>query len=160
MGGLKHRMYRRERGGHRLRVQAAACAAHQLTTSLSVSSSQRSHRGQVAIYRTYAHELTVHSESSEEVFFSSQGLSPAQPIETITHIHSATMRVELIGHFKPCMTDIYLHINARMADYIRTHPYMCHHRHVCILVAVGDVLLTNSVGPAPATQLNRKGQIG
>ena len=34
-----------------------------------------------------------------------------------------TMRAELIGHFKPCMTDIYLHIDARMADYIRTHPY-------------------------------------
>ena len=36
---------------------------------------------------------------------------------------------------------------------------MCHH-HVSILVAVGDVLLTNSVGPALATQLKRKGQIG
>ena len=33
-----------------------------------------------------------------------------------------TMRAELIGHFKPCMTEIYLHIDARMADYIRTHP--------------------------------------
>ena len=33
------------------------------------------------------------------------------------------MRAELIGHFEPCMTDIYLHIDARMADYIRTHPY-------------------------------------
>ena len=33
------------------------------------------------------------------------------------------MRAELIGRFKPCMTDIYLHIDARMADYIRTHPY-------------------------------------
>ena len=33
------------------------------------------------------------------------------------------MRVELIGHCKPCMTEIYLHIDARMADYIRTHPY-------------------------------------
>ena len=33
------------------------------------------------------------------------------------------MRVELIGHFEPCMTEIYLHIDARMADYIRTHPY-------------------------------------
>ena len=33
------------------------------------------------------------------------------------------MRVELIGHFQPCMTDIYLHIDARMADYILTHPY-------------------------------------
>ena len=35
------------------------------------------------------------------------------------------MRAELIGHFKPCMTEIitYIHIDARMADYIRTHPY-------------------------------------
>ena len=32
------------------------------------------------------------------------------------------MRVELIGHFKACMTEIYLHIDARVADYIRTHP--------------------------------------
>ena len=35
---------------------------------------------------------------------------------------NGTMRAELIGHFQPCMTDIYLHIDARMADYIRTHP--------------------------------------
>ena len=35
------------------------------------------------------------------------------------------MRAELIGHFEPCMTDIYLYIYARMADYIRTHPYAC-----------------------------------
>ena len=27
-----------------------------------------------------------------------------------------TMRVELIGHVKSCMTEIYLHIAARMAD--------------------------------------------
>eukprot|EP01048_Picozoa_sp_COSAG05_P020170 COSAG05_NODE_3356_length_2127_cov_1.993261_3_plen_85_part_00 len=33
-----------------------------------------------------------------------------------------TMRVELISHFKPCMTDIYLHFDARMADYIHMHP--------------------------------------
>ena len=33
-----------------------------------------------------------------------------------------TMRAKLIGHFQPCMTDIYIHIDARMADYIRTHP--------------------------------------
>ena len=33
------------------------------------------------------------------------------------------MRVELIGHFKPCMTDIYIHIDARMAGYIRTHRH-------------------------------------
>ena len=28
----------------------------------------------------------------------------------------------LIGHFQPCVTEIYLHIDARMAGYIRTHP--------------------------------------
>ena len=33
-----------------------------------------------------------------------------------------TMRAELIGHFEPCMTEIYLHIDARMADYMATHP--------------------------------------
>ena len=32
------------------------------------------------------------------------------------------VRVQLIGHLKPCMTEIYLHIVARMADYIATHP--------------------------------------
>ena len=41
-------------------------------------------------------------------------------------VHSRpTMRPELIGHFEACMTEIYLHIDARMADYIRTHPYLC-----------------------------------
>ena len=38
-------------------------------------------------------------------------------------LHSSTMRAELIGHVQPCMTDIYLHIDARTADYIRMHPY-------------------------------------
>ena len=33
-----------------------------------------------------------------------------------------TMRAELIGHFEPCMTENYLHIDARMADYMATHP--------------------------------------
>ena len=37
--------------------------------------------------------------------------------------HTLTVRAELIGHCQPCMTDIYLHIDALMADYIRTHPY-------------------------------------
>ena len=32
------------------------------------------------------------------------------------------MRVDIIDHFKPCMTEIYLHIVARMADYMATHP--------------------------------------
>ena len=44
------------------------------------------------------------------------------------------MRAELIGHFKACMTDIYLHIDARMADYIRTHPYA--HAGVSVLALV------------------------
>ena len=35
--------------------------------------------------------------------------------------YGRTMRAELIGNFEPCMTEIYLHIYARMADYIRTH---------------------------------------
>ena len=43
-------------------------------------------------------------------------------LQVLTGIIRATMRVELIGHFKPCMTEIYLHIDARMADFIRTHP--------------------------------------
>ena len=34
-----------------------------------------------------------------------------------------TMRAELIGHFQPCMTEIYLHIDARTADYMATYPY-------------------------------------
>ena len=33
------------------------------------------------------------------------------------------MRAELIGHSQPCMTDIDLHIDARTAGSIRTHPY-------------------------------------
>ena len=33
-----------------------------------------------------------------------------------------TMRAGLIGDFEPCMTEIYLHIDARMANCIRTHP--------------------------------------
>ena len=32
-------------------------------------------------------------------------------------------RVDIIGHLKSCMTDIYLDIDARTADYIHTHPY-------------------------------------
>ena len=45
-------------------------------------------------------------------------------MQAIGHIsHSVSpVRSEIIGHFQPCMTEIYLHIDARMADYIRTHP--------------------------------------
>ena len=45
-------------------------------------------------------------------------------INSVPSVTITTMRVELIGQFKPCMTDIYLHTDARMADYIRTHPYV------------------------------------
>ena len=44
-----------------------------------------------------------------------------QPASTNPYLTS-TVRAELIGHYQPCMTDIYLHLDARMADYIRTHP--------------------------------------
>ena len=33
------------------------------------------------------------------------------------------VRVQLIVHLQPCMNDIYIHIFARMDDYIATHPY-------------------------------------
>ena len=33
------------------------------------------------------------------------------------------MRADIIGHLKSCVTDIYLYIDARTADYIHTHPY-------------------------------------
>ena len=46
----------------------------------------------------------------------------ADMVSGITQQFSYTIRVELIGHFKPCITDIYLHIDARMSDYIHTHP--------------------------------------
>eukprot|EP01048_Picozoa_sp_COSAG05_P004359 COSAG05_NODE_230_length_13364_cov_33.748662_14_plen_100_part_00 len=41
---------------------------------------------------------------------------------TMVRLFGTTMRAKLIGHFQTCMTDIYLHIDARMTDYIRTHP--------------------------------------
>ena len=48
--------------------------------------------------------------------------SPPHPVfATHAHIH-LRVRAEIIGHSKACMTEIYLHIDARMADYIRAHP--------------------------------------
>ena len=47
---------------------------------------------------------------------------PQKPILQLAIAFSRTMRAELILHFEACMTDIYLHIDARMANYIRTHP--------------------------------------
>jgi len=49
-------------------------------------------------------------------------LSSATGLTSLTLVRLRTMRVQLIGHFEPCMTDIYLHIDARMADYMATHP--------------------------------------
>ena len=34
--------------------------------------------------------------------------------------------VRASGHLQPCMTEIYLHIVARMANYMDTHPYIQH----------------------------------
>ena len=55
-------------------------------------------------------------------------LSPKEGVGT-TWVHRnlrmayvAQVRAEHTGHFKPCMTDIYLPIDARMADYIRMQP--------------------------------------
>ena len=45
-----------------------------------------------------------------------------EPLYPLTHCPLSTMRAELIGHFKACMTEIYLHIDARVVDYIHTHP--------------------------------------
>ena len=39
------------------------------------------------------------------------------------------VRADIIGHLKSCMTDIYLYIDARTADYIHTHPYVMHLLH-------------------------------
>ena len=34
------------------------------------------------------------------------------------------VRVHIIGHLQPCITEIYLHIFARMADYMDTPPHL------------------------------------
>ena len=43
------------------------------------------------------------------------------------------MRAELIGHFQPCMTDIYLHIDARISSIILYYTYI-----YCLLRRYGD----------------------
>ena len=75
-----------------------------------------------------------------------------------------TMRAELIGHFKACMTEIYLHIDARMADYICTHPYpqqMAVARHTGAISkaeALESVLRIS--GPAPLVARSARGVDG
>ena len=46
----------------------------------------------------------------------------AATTQRITIPLPSTMRAEFIGHFEACMTEIYIHIDARMADYMVTHP--------------------------------------
>ena len=46
----------------------------------------------------------------------SELLQEAIRVQIVENNGGAQVRVQLIGHFKPCMTDIYLHIVARMAD--------------------------------------------
>ena len=53
------------------------------------------------------------------------------------------MRAELIGHFEPCMTEIYIHIDARMADYIRTHLVITQLRDPLEVVEVRDAVLAH-----------------
>ena len=44
------------------------------------------------------------------------------PIHVTLAARTVRVRVQLIGHFEACMTEIYLHIGARMADCMDTHP--------------------------------------
>ena len=47
----------------------------------------------------------------------------SSPVRRQEAVQQLPLRHRCCRHrFKPCMTDIYLHIDARMADYIRTHP--------------------------------------
>ena len=54
--------------------------------------------------------------------------TPTREQSRHSHTHVGTrrlrqrVRVDIIGHFEPCMTEISLYIDARMAEYIRTHP--------------------------------------
>ena len=50
------------------------------------------------------------------------GMAVPEARPHLTPPTQSTMRLQLIGHFEPCMTEIYLHIDARMADYMATHP--------------------------------------
>ena len=74
------------------------------------------------------------------------------------------MRVDLIGHFKPCMTEIYLHIDARMADYIRTHPYIFDARATedmglrVTRVCMYDAWLAVGIGGQPLVHPRRGGR--
>ena len=51
------------------------------------------------------------------------GAEQSRKLRSLVARRQSTMRVDIIGHCKPCMTGIFLHIDARMADYIHTHPY-------------------------------------
>ena len=53
----------------------------------------------------------------------SSPLASLHVLQLLSLTRQTTVRAELIGHYQPCMTEIYLHIDARMADYIHTHPY-------------------------------------
>ena len=60
------------------------------------------------------------------------------------------MRAELIGHFKACMTDIYIHIDARMADYIRTHMYSTRLASGVDIAMIAAPAWTTEGAPSPA----------
>ena len=68
------------------------------------------------------------------------------------------MRVDIIGHLKSCMTDIYLYIDARTADSVHTHPYtrvrvyeFSSHCVLCTWVESQDLRLRLSYYPSEVT---------
>ena len=52
------------------------------------------------------------------------GMVTGSLLDFVSLAFAAQVRVRLIGRLQPCMTEIYLHIVARMTDYIDTHPYI------------------------------------
>ena len=84
----------------------------------------------LSLYRSLlptAHDTRRH-DTLEEVHeargaeYIEQPLYGAAGTCCLYHLHFPTMRAELIGHFQACITEIHLHIDARMADYMATHP--------------------------------------
>ena len=82
----------------------------------------------------------------------------------IGRLERVRVRGELIGHLQPCITEIYLHIFARMTDYIATQfrrRALNYHRHQhsitgckqCI-TSRGKSVHSNSPAPSPPTNVN------
>ena len=61
--------------------------------------------------------------AAEKGFYPAWNALASMHLDVRTRILASLSRYpfELIGQFQPCMTYIYLHIDARMADYISHH---------------------------------------